>query len=784
MDERHTKLLKKNRVTLVRDLEPRGMVLDVLYEDGVLTENDLEQISNGRSRKERCQMLLAMLPTRGPSAYGSFRRALHSGQYDHLADSLENVTPDIREHLATGEICQECPRFLQTLIEQLGQFEQLGKTNEENQSQFREILKNNSCLILHNVEPNDVIDQLIQDDIISQTESEKIRACVTRRERCELLSTLLYYSGRSNLIDSLKKSLYKKYNFINEIVFGVSVNDGEHVATDIQALRKAKKLGEEDREKSTEPKDCSKDITNCKHVWTPEDSLTDIKQFETLVLPSSSLESEELSTLVNEETLVKVIHNDDTDTDEDMETLKAEGTFDKDCEVISFRSECTKEPIQSQFDGSHFGQPFDDVDGFVVYQKENVARQGTRLVPKFGPTHKSKKNAKKRSNESDSKNEADARSVGTNVNVMPINNVLPEKNERGPISLTPVNNDLSVEHERAVITKSMSNFPSAAPSKRLSFAFNYLSTLINQGDFMEFENVSRKLKLRFPKNYDLMCILGYLHASRDLYRTDFDSAKRNINSTMDLARKSSNPRYFMLELYTAKTRMYITQKKLEKLQTALDDALMILETDPVGCTGRAAGWLYINDARNVTTRLTCFNLSKPNALSTYDKLFERAKRSFQRSMTNFKKDGGKDGPFGFGYALCRLVILLLRCGDNGKTMDQLTPTEKDVNSAGQYLDHLENSDIPIPKILEMHLRLAKCDFYFRKSNMTRALEHAEMAYSLASELNMLEFKEHAYNRLSFLKSRAPLVTRVSEISEEEANRILFGESSEADTQSE
>jgi hypothetical protein len=242
----------------------------------------------------------------------------------------------------------------------------------------------------------------------------------------------------------------------------------------------------------------------------------------------------------------------------------------------------------------------------------------------------------------------------------------------------------------------------------------------------------------------------------------------------------------MLELFTAKTRMYITRKKLEKLQTTLDEAMMILETDPVGCTGRAAGWLYINDARNKTAQLSCLNLRSPNACQVYERLYDGAKSSFQRSMTNFKRDGGKDGPFGFGYALCRLVILLLRCGDNGLTMDTLTPSKDSIRSAGQYLNHLEDSDIVISKILDMHFRLAKCDYQFRRGNLVRALEHAQIGHDLATELRLLEFTEHAYNRVSYLKSKSSIVSVSDEISEEDVHKILFEETSgsECDTQNE
>ena len=88
--------------------------------------------------------------------------------------------------------------------------------------------------------------------------------------------------------------------------------------------------------------------------------------------------------------------------------------------------------------------------------------------------------------------------------------------------------------------------------------------------------------------------------------------------------------------------------------------IQVIESDPVGCSGRAAGWLYMNDGRNKTSQMGMLNFNKPSAISAYQKLFHQAKESFIRALSNFEKDGGKDGPFGAGYAVCRLAILLLR----------------------------------------------------------------------------------------------------------------------------
>ncbi len=175
----------------------------------------------------------------------------------------------------------------------------------------------------------------------------------------------------------------------------------------------------------------------------------------------------------------------------------------------------------------------------------------------------------------------------------------------------------------------------------------------------------------------------------------------------------------------------------------------------------------MNDGRNKTAQITLlnFNSGKQSTISAYNKLFSAARESFLKALTNFEKDGGKDGPFGTGYAICRLAILLLQCGDNGSTMDILVPNEDDIKTAGKYLQNLEDSDIPINKILSLHYLLAKSDYQFRRGNTTRALEHANAALQVAEELNLMEFVEHAHNRVLTLQKKSAVI--LTEITSEE-----------------
>ncbi|XP_053396534.1 uncharacterized protein LOC128556228 [Mercenaria mercenaria] len=794
MNENQNKQLRENRVKIVSDLEPKGKVLDTLYEDGVLTENDIELVASAKTRKERCQLLLSILPTRGPVAYGSFKKALEVGQYEFLADQLCSECNEIHQNTdvktdsdlssqrrTDTKACQRCWTFLQKVY---------NERTDINRSLLR-IMTMHCCLLLDNIESSDVIDQLFKDHVITADDIGDIVADNTRRCRCEtLFKTLLSVQGTS-VVESLKLSLMKKYSYIvDKIENGTDdnqpmtqssrsqtapnirkQNSNADVVSDAQASLKARPLVERTVRNSAD---------NIKGTVNVTSDIQLCGKADPYVNNSRNGEKEYSNTLIDSN-----IHA----SDKNMTDLKITADINDDTvvksEVINHRYEIQWSDRTNTVDGAFAvasgGQRLFDTTN-TSCEKDNLNESSLNMsfeIPAsssfYSPVAVATKiQAEEKTKFQNSKSvyrkrKHKKRSLAKDIPKL--------------MDVSHKEHDSKTDDRGEIVPKQITTIHSQKLSTRLTMAFNYLSTLINQGEFSKFEETSDKLQSRFPSNYDLMCIIGYLQTSRDLFQTNFDSAKSHIDSTMALVPKTTNPRYFMLELFTAKTRKYITRKKFEKFQTTLDEALMILETDPVGCTGRAAGWLYINDARNKTTQLSCLNLRSPNACQVYEHLFESAKTSFQRSMTNFKRDGGKDGPFGFGYALCRLAILLLRCGDNGLTMNSLTPPADDIHTAGQYLNHLEDSDIAISRILDMHFRLAKCDYQFRRGNFVRALEHAQIGHDLTTELRLFEYKEHAYNRLSFLKSKSQLHCVADELSEEKAQRILFEEpsSSEWDT---
>ena len=89
MDKKHRDLLRKNRISLVQDLEATQL-LSYLYQEDILSENDRDSIKAETTRGAKAEKLLDILPRRGKKAFDVFCQALATtdGQ-GHLVDLLK-----------------------------------------------------------------------------------------------------------------------------------------------------------------------------------------------------------------------------------------------------------------------------------------------------------------------------------------------------------------------------------------------------------------------------------------------------------------------------------------------------------------------------------------------------------------------------------------------------------------------------------------------------------------------------------------------------------------------
>lgn len=192
--------LRSNRVEILRSLEANDVV-GFLFEDKILSFSDCELVHNGKTRKERSRTLLDTLVKRGPTAFDLFLKALNSANYEYLTEILISHVYDTRNRngasgTSTGKM---------GLKEKAIHHKSYNKSNPF------------FCAILKNVEPNDILDFLFQEFVLSENECEEIRQCSSRKRRC--LSMFHKLSLKSSNVSAILSEAFRnsKYDFILDI---------------------------------------------------------------------------------------------------------------------------------------------------------------------------------------------------------------------------------------------------------------------------------------------------------------------------------------------------------------------------------------------------------------------------------------------------------------------------------------------------------------------------------------------------------------------------------------
>ena len=796
MERSHKAFLQNNHVLFVDHVEPIGDILDSLLESGIFTDNDAEEISSGRTRRDRCQTLLHMLPIRGPNAFKAFIKALKYAGLDDLVGKF----PEIDEDATVVKEMKEAPFPVcnkRNLCENCRWFwKRYGRRQGYQNPDFKSFLDNHLCTLLDNLEPKHVIDQLFQDGIVLHEEIEIINNGISRQKRCEYLFKILLGKKEKPVTTKLLNSLTNKYKFIVDSIEHLqesNVQDRTHV--------KFVFSGDDDGPDRSQDQERGPFMQRLKINYGNMNSCQRLKAYSEgskayrQPLQVTSHDSEPyMQVMMN---YLQSMRPDNQIAYQGMEYCKPEfmpvsQSSDNKTQQHKLSSEDPQlrmKLLQSSYVNGEqcveFLRPVfmsnegeDCVDGFlnagttvgIGQQKPEVS---CSLLESPGIS----------SNLLDSVVDS-----SHNLRSEQTERVLPNKpkenmkrhrrlkkvrdSNKGKQSSNSYLVDCKGNVKDDNVMRTVSSIRAKGQQKKVISAYDLLSNLLNDGEYVQFDLKSSDFLKKHSENGDMHYVISYLQVCKHLNQSDCDGAKPYMTTAIALAQHTSNPHYALIEMLSTKTRKYIIQKKLGKLETVLDDIKMMVETDPTGIPGRVAGWLYLNDGRFKATELNCLNLNKPNAMTAYDHLFSKARDSFQKSIEYFRLEKGKDGYFGFAYAQTLLIILLMRCGDNGKTMGMIEPPKEHISSAAKYIQNLENTDIPIVSFLRISFCLAKCDYKFRISCMISAAEHARTAYNLATELGIMEFKEHAQNRLLYLSIRTDVV-RIREIQEIESNKNLL-----------
>lgn len=87
MDARDKQILRSLRLELCAELLVDGLIIQYLYQEGILSENHLQEIKSQVTNQRKTMMLLDILPTRGPKAFDIFLESLQ--EFPWVKEKLE-----------------------------------------------------------------------------------------------------------------------------------------------------------------------------------------------------------------------------------------------------------------------------------------------------------------------------------------------------------------------------------------------------------------------------------------------------------------------------------------------------------------------------------------------------------------------------------------------------------------------------------------------------------------------------------------------------------------------
>ncbi|KAM6095617.1 death domain-containing protein CRADD isoform 3-T3 [Chlamydotis macqueenii] len=86
MDARDKQLLRSLRLELCTEVLVDGIVIQYLYQEGILTDSHVQEIKSQTTSQRKTMMLLDILPTRGPKAFDAFLDSLQ--EFPWVKDKL------------------------------------------------------------------------------------------------------------------------------------------------------------------------------------------------------------------------------------------------------------------------------------------------------------------------------------------------------------------------------------------------------------------------------------------------------------------------------------------------------------------------------------------------------------------------------------------------------------------------------------------------------------------------------------------------------------------------
>uniref|UniRef100_A0A8I3XDN5 Death domain-containing protein CRADD n=2 Tax=Callithrix jacchus TaxID=9483 RepID=A0A8I3XDN5_CALJA len=110
MEARDKQVLRSLRLELGAEVLVEGLVLQYLYQEGVLTENHVQEINAQTTGLRKTMLLLDILPSRGPKAFDTFLDSLQ--EFPWVREKLKKAREEAMTSLPAGDRMTVIPSHL------------------------------------------------------------------------------------------------------------------------------------------------------------------------------------------------------------------------------------------------------------------------------------------------------------------------------------------------------------------------------------------------------------------------------------------------------------------------------------------------------------------------------------------------------------------------------------------------------------------------------------------------------------------------------------------------
>ena len=225
-------------------------------------------------------------------------------------------------------------------------------------------------------------------------------------------------------------------------------------------------------------------------------------------------------------------------------------------------------------------------------------------------------------------------------------------------------------------------------------------------------------------NSDQNCVFNSMLACQYLYEKRFKETERHLKTACRMVScRSRFPIRLLCKVISYVTWMLLDMDKLDEMKSLLDAGLEFME-ETRHCKSfptESIGYQFYDYAR--------YYLKKQQV----QEAAQMAKRSVEYFTEEKRSDVGS--PNRLILAVSQFALIKLGCGEEFETCDQQV-SQEDINEAEEFLAKVHQIADDQPSVQLTDYLLALSDLYFRKGNLTKALETTKKCLTIAQEKNL------------------------------------------------